>query len=194
MNLEITGKLVEKYDTQTVNDRFRKREFVIEVTEEVNGSAFTNFAKMQLVQNKTDIIDRFNLGDMLRVNFSIKGNRYEKEGKVSYFSNLDAWRIEKADAAGQNSGGNAYQAQGQNSGGGNYNSNGGGYNNNGGSNWNGGGNNGNGGNWSNNNNNNGGNWNNGNSSNAASGNNAAPPAYQPGNSGGGAEAADDLPF
>lgn len=37
MNLEITGKLVEKYDTQTVNDRFRKREFVIEVTEEVNG-------------------------------------------------------------------------------------------------------------------------------------------------------------
>ena len=62
MNLEITGKLVEKYDTQAVNDRFRKREFVIEVTEEVNGSAFTNYAKMQLVQNKTDIIDRFQIG------------------------------------------------------------------------------------------------------------------------------------
>src|ERR1043165_3962738 len=106
MNLEITGKLVEKYDTQVVNDRFRKREFVIEVTEEVNGSAFTNYAKMQLVQNKTDIIDRFQIGDSLRVNFSIKGNRYERDGKVSYFSNLDAWRIEKADASQNNNSGN----------------------------------------------------------------------------------------
>lgn len=166
MNLEITGKLVEKYDTQVVNDRFRKREFVIEVTEEVNGSAFTNYAKMQLVQNKTDIIDRFQLGDSLRVNFSIKGNRYERDGKVSYFSNLDAWRIEKADAAQNNNNGGNYN-QGNN------------YNNNGGDNWN------------NNNNNNGGggNWNNNNS-----GNNA--PAYQNANAGGfsNAESADDLPF
>jgi hypothetical protein len=128
MNLEITGKLVEKYDTQVVNDRFRKREFVIEITEEVNGSAFTNYAKMQLVQNKTDIIDRFQIGDTLRVNFSIKGNRYERDGKVSYFSNLDAWRIEKADAnANNNSGGNY-----NNSNSGNWNNN---NNSGGGANW-----------------------------------------------------------
>jgi hypothetical protein len=174
MNLEITGKLVEKYDTQTVNDRFRKREFVLEVTEEVNGSAFTNFAKMQLVQNKTDIIDRFQIGDSLRVNFSIKGNRYERDGKVSYFSNLDAWRIEKADAAGSNSGGNNnYNA------GGNYNNN----NNGGGNNWNNGGGNNNGGNWNN---------------NQGNGGNNPAPAFQNTNSGGGnfgsTESADDLPF
>jgi hypothetical protein len=169
MNLEITGKLVEKYDTQVVNDRFRKREFVIEVTEEVNGSAFTNYAKMQLVQNKTDIIDRFQLGDSLRVNFSIKGNRYERDGKVSYFSNLDAWRIEKADAAQNNNNGGNYN-QGNN------------FNNNGGNNWNN--------NNNNNNNGGGGNWNNNNS-----GNNA--PAYQNAPAGGGFsnnESADDLPF
>ncbi len=191
MNLEITGKLVEKYDTQTVNDRFRKREFVIEVTEEVNGSSFTNFAKMQLVQNKTDIIDRFNVGDVLRVNFSIKGNRYEKEGKVSYFSNLDAWRIEKADIAGngQNAGSNQgynYGTGGNNQGSNNdnYNNNASGANSN--NNW--GNNNGNNAAYGNNNNS-GGNWsnNNNNSGNAA-------PAYQNTNSGGGAEAADDLPF
>ncbi len=179
MNLEITGKLVEKYDTQVVNDRFRKREFVIEVTEEVNGSSFTNYAKMQLVQNKTDIIDRFNIGDPLRVNFSIKGNRYERDGKVSYFSNLDAWRIEKADAAANN------QNNGSNQG---YNYGTGGNNNGGGGN--------NGGNWGNNNNNNFGNNNNGGSwgnNNNNSGNTA--PAYQnSGSNAGGAEAADDLPF
>ena len=114
MNLEITGKLIEKYDTQIVSERFKKREFVLELVEEVNGSPYTNYAKMQLVQNKCDILDRFNVGDTLRVNFNIKGNRYEKEGRTSYFSNLDAWRLEKADAnAPQNAGGN-YNAGNQN--------------------------------------------------------------------------------
>ncbi len=142
MNLEITGKLVEKYDTQNVSDRFKKREFVLELVEEVNGNPYTNYAKMQLVQNKCDILDRFNVGDTLRVNFNIKGNRYEKEGRTSYFSNLDAWRLEKADAANMN-GGNAqggYQNNGGNNGGGNWNNNQGG--NNGGWNNNQGGNNG----------------------------------------------------
>ncbi len=141
MNLEITGKLIEKYDTQVVSDRFKKREFVLELVEEVNGSPYTNYAKMQLVQNKCDILDRFNVGDTLRVNFNIKGNRYEKEGRTSYFSNLDAWRLEKADANMQgNNGGNNYN-QGGNQGG-NFNNGGGNFNNNnnsGGGNWGGGG-------------------------------------------------------
>src|SRR5688500_7340808 len=119
MNLEITGKLIEKYDTQVVSDRFKKREFVLELVEEVNGSPYTNYAKMQLVQNKCDILDRFNVGDTLRVNFNIKGNRYEKEGRTSYFSNLDAWRLEKADA-------NAPAGAGA---GNNYGNNNGGFNN-----------------------------------------------------------------
>jgi len=137
MNLEITGKLVEKYDTQNVSDRFKKREFVLELVEEVNGNPYTNYAKMQLVQNKCDILDRFNVGDVLRVNFNIKGNRYEKEGRTSYFSNLDAWRLEKADAANMNN-----NANGGNN---NFNANGGGNNN--GGNW--GGNNGGNGGWNN---------------------------------------------
>src|SRR5690349_2467398 len=120
MNLEITGKLIEKYDTQQVSERFKKREFVLELVEEVNGSPYTNYAKMQLVQNKCDILDRFNVGDMLKVNFNIKGNRYEKEGRTSYFSNLDAWRLEKADMNANNS----------NSGNAGYSNNNNGFNNN----------------------------------------------------------------
>lgn len=94
MSLEIKGRLAIKYDTQQVSEKFKKREFVIELQEEINGSLYTNFAKMQLVQNKCDIIDRFFPGDMLKVNFNIKGNKYERDGKVTYITNLDAWRIE----------------------------------------------------------------------------------------------------
>jgi len=137
MNLEITGKLIEKYETQVVSERFKKREFVLELVEEVNGSPYTNYAKMQLVQNKCDILDRFNVGETLRVNFNIKGNRYEKEGRTSYFSNLDAWRLEKADANTQATNPAGSYNQGNNPGG-NFNT-GGNFNNNngaqGGGNW-----------------------------------------------------------
>jgi len=96
MSLEITGKLLVKYATQQVSDKFRKREFVLEIAEEINGNIYTNFAKMQLVQAKCDIIDRYNEGDMVKVSFNIKGNKWERDGKVNYITNLDAWRIESA--------------------------------------------------------------------------------------------------
>lgn len=99
MSLEVTGKLLLKYDTQQVTEKFKKREFVLELAEEINGNIYTNYAKMQLVQNKCEIIDKFNAGDNVKVSFNIKGTKYEKDGKVNYFSNLDAWRVESASGA-----------------------------------------------------------------------------------------------
>src|SRR5437763_648642 len=99
MSLEVTGKLHVKYGAQQVSERFKKREFVLELAEEINGNVYTNYAKMQLVQNKCDILDKFNEGDMVKVSFNIKGNKWEKDGKVNFITNLDAWRIENAGAA-----------------------------------------------------------------------------------------------
>jgi single-stranded DNA-binding protein len=119
MSLEVTGKLHEKYATQQVSEKFKKREFVLELAEEINGNIYTNFAKMQLVQNKCDIIDRFNVGDNVRVSFNIKGNRWERDGKVNYITNLDAWRVESATATPSNNGGNQQAAPAYNNNGGN---------------------------------------------------------------------------
>ena len=118
MSLEVTGKLLVKYDTQQVSDKFKKREFVLELAEEINGNIYTNFAKMQLVQNKCEIIDRFKEGEQVKVSFNIKGNRWERDGKVNYITNLDAWRMESATGA-PAAGGNSQPAQ-------SYNNNGGG--------------------------------------------------------------------
>lgn len=125
MSLEITGKLLVKQDTQQVSERFKKREFVLELSDEINGNVYTNYAKMQLVQNKCDILDRFNEGDNVKVSFNIKGNKWERDGKVNYITNLDAWRVEAAgqDAGMQPSAGNEYsqvqqQPSGNNDGGG----------------------------------------------------------------------------
>ena|ERR1044072_1816738 len=101
MSFEVIGKLLVKYDTQNVSDRFKKREFVLELSEDINGNTYTNYAKMQLVQNKCELLDRYNEGDMVKVNFNIKGNRWERDGKVNFITNLDAWRIEAAQGNGQ---------------------------------------------------------------------------------------------
>ena len=96
MSLEVTGKLLVKSDAQQVSEKFKKREFVVELVEDINGNNYTNFGKFQLVQSKCDIIDRFNVGDTVKVSFNVKGNSYvdKKDGVTKYITNLDAWRVE----------------------------------------------------------------------------------------------------
>lgn len=95
-SLQITGVLHAKFDTQQISDKFKKRELILELSEQINGNTYTNYAKFQLVQAKCEILDRFNVGDSVKVSFNIKGNRFEKDGKVSYITNLDVWKLDNA--------------------------------------------------------------------------------------------------
>lgn len=100
MSFEITGKLVAKYDTVQRTGTFKTREFVIEKSEDIGGRMITNYVKFQSVQDRTTIVDRFNIGDEVKVSFNIKGSRWEKEGRVNYITNLDAWRLEQVQMGG----------------------------------------------------------------------------------------------
>lgn len=94
MSYELTGKLIAKYDTIQRTESFKIREFAVEKTDDIGGRLVTSYVKFQSIQDKTAIIDKVNIGDEIKVHFNIKGSKWEKEGKVSYFTNLDAWRIE----------------------------------------------------------------------------------------------------
>lgn len=98
MNFEISGKLFVKEDTQAISDSFKKREFVIEVENERN-SEWNDFVKFQCTQDRCNLLDQFNLGALIKVSFNIRGRKWEKNGQVSYFTNLEAWRIEAEVAA-----------------------------------------------------------------------------------------------
>jgi len=96
MSFEINGRLAEKYETQKVSDRFQKREFVLEVkSNSATGYEFVDFIKFQSTQDKCSMLDDFNIDDTIKVSFNLRGRKWEKEGQVSYFTNLEAWRIEK---------------------------------------------------------------------------------------------------
>jgi len=94
MSYEISGKLVAKYDTVQRTETFKTREFVIEKSDDINGRMITNYVKFQCVQDKTTMVDRFNLGDDVKVMFNIKGTKWVKDGRENYITNLDAWRME----------------------------------------------------------------------------------------------------
>jgi hypothetical protein len=96
MAFEITGKVVEVLPVVQVSDKFRKREFVIEKKETGGAAVFIDYIKFQLVQDKCELINESFLHDEIKIWFNIKGNKWERDGKVNYFTNLDAWKIERA--------------------------------------------------------------------------------------------------
>ncbi|MFK7809520.1 MAG: DUF3127 domain-containing protein [Saprospiraceae bacterium] len=95
MSYEAEGKLYKKMDVQQVTDSFKKREFVVEIED----GAYSQIVKFQLTQGNCDKLEPFNEGDQIKVTFSIRGREYTKEGRTSYFTNLDAWRLEAVNAA-----------------------------------------------------------------------------------------------
>ncbi len=85
-----------KKGTEQVTDKFKKREFVI--TDE--GSQYPQEIIFQLTQDRVDLLDPFNEGDMVKVNFNLRGRRWQNPntGETRFFNSLDAWRLEKEEA------------------------------------------------------------------------------------------------
>jgi single-strand DNA-binding protein len=90
MSFEVEGKLIKKYDTENKTGTFQAREFVIEV---MSGN-YPQFVKFQLVQDRCILLDPFEEGDYMKVYFDLRGREWQ--GK--YFTNLNAWRLDKAAA------------------------------------------------------------------------------------------------
>jgi hypothetical protein len=101
MAFEISGKVIDISPVNQVSDKFKKREFVIEKKEAGGAAVFIDYIKFQLVQDKCDLINESFLNEEIKIWFNLKGNRWERDGKVNYFTNLDAWKIEKISSQGR---------------------------------------------------------------------------------------------
>ncbi len=95
MAFEITGKVIDISPVNQVSDKFKKREFVIEKKEAGGSAVFIDYVKFQLIQDKCDLINESFLNEDVKIWFNLKGNKWERDGKINYFTNLDAWKIEK---------------------------------------------------------------------------------------------------
>lgn len=86
MAFQVDGKLHKVFETEQKSEKFRAREFVIEV---VDGN-YPQLIKFQLTQDKCEMIDDYNEADEITVHFNLRG----REWNDRFFTNLDAWKIE----------------------------------------------------------------------------------------------------
>jgi hypothetical protein len=88
MSFEIEGKLHKKFETESKTATFQAREFVIYIED----GNYPQYIKFQLTQDRCSLIDNYNEGDIINVTFDLRGREWNEK----YFTNLNAWKIEKA--------------------------------------------------------------------------------------------------
>lgn len=90
---QLIGNLIQIDPVVEVSDKFKKREFIVEEVNEKD-EKYNDYHRFQLTQDRCDKIDSAKVGDKIKVSFELKGRKWEKDGKVSYFTTLEAWKID----------------------------------------------------------------------------------------------------
>lgn len=85
---ETSGKIKVISETQTFASGFTKREFVVTTAHD----KYPQDLKFEVVKEKCSLLDSFEVGQEVQVNFDIRGNEYN--GK--YFVNLSCWKLQAA--------------------------------------------------------------------------------------------------
>tara|TARA_R110000787_G_scaffold28568_2_gene77902 strand:+ start:177 stop:506 length:330 start_codon:yes stop_codon:yes gene_type:complete len=99
--MEVIGILRKKGETIQVSEKFKKREFVIELND---NPKYPEIVQFQLIQDNCPILDNFNIDSKIKIEFDLKGKKWTNpEGIDKYFNNLNAWRIESPDGNSGNS-------------------------------------------------------------------------------------------
>lgn len=93
----IQGVLHKKFEEQQITEKFKKREFVLEVTSEGNdGTVYTELPTFELVQGACERLNYFEFGEPIEVTFSLRGRKYaKKDGSGdAFFTTLKAFNLQ----------------------------------------------------------------------------------------------------
>jgi hypothetical protein len=97
MLYEAFGKLHAIFPEMQVTEKFRKREFVLEIED----GNYPQHVKFQFTQDKCSALNGFNKGDKVKLVFGLSGRESTgRDGNLVYFTNLSAWKLERIDEGG----------------------------------------------------------------------------------------------
>ena len=89
--MEIKGIIKKISETVQISDRFRKREFVVEYS---NNPDYPQPLQFELVQDRCELLDSFQEGQEVEVHFELRGREWTSpQGQVKYFNSLQAWKL-----------------------------------------------------------------------------------------------------
>lgn len=94
--MEVQGTIKLIGETKTYgNNGFRKREVVITTEEQ-----YPQHLLIEFVQDKTELVDKFNVGQNVKVSINLRGREWQSpQGETKYFNSIQGWRIEAMDAS-----------------------------------------------------------------------------------------------
>jgi single-stranded DNA-binding protein len=98
MGMEATGKLHTIFETKQVSEKFSKREFVVSMSD---NPKYPQVVLFQLTGDRCAQLDGLNVGDEVRIEFSLRGREWKNpQGELKYFNSLDVWKVEPARGGG----------------------------------------------------------------------------------------------
>ena len=89
--MEVEGKIKLINEAQTFGTSgFRKRELVVTTNEQ-----YPQMIMIEFVQDKCDILDKYKVGQNVKVAINLRGREWiNPEGVAKYFNSIQGWRIE----------------------------------------------------------------------------------------------------
>jgi hypothetical protein len=101
MGFQTRGKIHAISEIQQITERFRKREFVLELAD---NPRYPQYVQFQLTGDRCENLEGFEVGDEVNVEFSLRGREWKSpKGDTKFFNSLDVWQLER-DGAGRGSG------------------------------------------------------------------------------------------
>ena len=93
MGLAATGRIYAIFDAKQITERFRKREFVLEMGD---NPQYPQYVLFQLTGDRCEALDGFAKGDEVRIDFSLRGREWTSpKNEIRYFNSLDVWTLDK---------------------------------------------------------------------------------------------------
>lgn len=84
MSYKLKGTIKVIEDEEEFDSGFTKREFVV-TTE----GDYPQDIKLELIKDKTSILDHYQVGQLVEVDFNLKGNEWNDK----YYVNLQCWKL-----------------------------------------------------------------------------------------------------
>ena len=100
MAFRTSGKLIKAFDVIQISEKFKKREFVIEIAD----GKYPQLVSFQLTGDKCALLDSIEDGETVDIEFNLRGREWTSpKGEVRYFNTLDAWAVKCQGGNGQRS-------------------------------------------------------------------------------------------
>lgn len=83
------GEVVYITPTVSVSDKFKKRDITLKSQDE-----YPQYVTFQLTQDKCDLANNLKTGEVIEVQYNLRGRRWEAgDGTVKYFNSIEAWTM-----------------------------------------------------------------------------------------------------